>query len=41
VSTAAGRQLDTAPQRRFARIAVWLLVVTIGYNVLERVVAVA
>jgi hypothetical protein len=41
VSTAAGRRLDTAEQRRFARIAVWLLVVTIAYNVVESIVAVA
>jgi divalent metal cation (Fe/Co/Zn/Cd) transporter len=41
VSTAAGRRLDTAEQRRFARIAVWFLVVTIGYNILEGIVAVA
>jgi divalent metal cation (Fe/Co/Zn/Cd) transporter len=41
VSTAAGRRLDTAEQRRFARIAVSLLVVTIGYNILEGIVAVA
>jgi divalent metal cation (Fe/Co/Zn/Cd) transporter len=41
MSTAAGRRLDTAPQRRFAGIAIWLLVITIGYNVLEGVVAVA
>ena len=41
MSTAAGRRLDTAEQRRFARIAVWLLVVTIGYNILEGIVAVA
>jgi divalent metal cation (Fe/Co/Zn/Cd) transporter len=41
VSTAANRRLDTAEQRRYARIAVWLLIVTIGYNVLEGVIAVA
>jgi divalent metal cation (Fe/Co/Zn/Cd) transporter len=41
VSATAGRRLDTAQQRHYARIAVWLLVVTIGYNVLEGIIAVA
>jgi hypothetical protein len=38
VSTVASRRLDAAAQRKFARIAVWLLIVTIGYNLLEGIV---